>query len=133
MSVRAIEVLGGTDVLVNQTRGLALASSVRICDTFWSRLRGLMFRRTLDRDEAYVFCYARESIAETSIHKFFVPFSISVIWLDAHKRVVDKVLARPFRPYYASSSPAQYFVEGVPGLLERVQVGDELTFGKGGT
>jgi uncharacterized membrane protein (UPF0127 family) len=87
-----------------------------------------MFRRSLPTDEAYVFCHDRESVAETTIHMFFVPFPISVLWLDASKRVVDRALAKPFRPYYAPQRPAQYYVEGVPVLLERVQVGDELDF-----
>ena len=116
-------------MLVNRTTGETLASQVRVCDTFWRRLRGLMFRPALDPDEVYVFGYARESTAETSIHMFFVFFPIAVLWLDASQRVVDKVLAKPFRPYYAPRQPAQYFVEGMPGLLEGARLGDELTFG----
>ena len=113
-------------MLVNHTTGETLASTVRLCNTFWTRLRGLMFRPSLRPDEAYLFCYGRESIAETSIHMFFVSFSIAVLWLDAEYRVVDKVLAKPWRPYYASEKPAQFFVEGLPALLEKAQVGDVL-------
>ena len=115
-------------MLINQTTGQTLASQVRLCDTFWTKLRGLMFRRALDPDEALVFCYERESTAETSIHMFFVFFDIAVLWLDAERRVVDKVLAKSFRPYYASRKPAQYFCEGDPRLLERAQIGDQLAF-----
>ena len=113
-------------MLVNRTNGETLASSVCLCNTFWTRLRGLMFRPSLRPDEAYVFCYDRESIAETSIHMFFVSFSIAVLWLDAEYRVVDKVLAQPWHPYYASEKPARFFVEGLPVLLEKAQVGDVL-------
>jgi len=113
-------------VLVNRSTGETLASRVCTCDTFWSRLRGLMFRRALDPGQAYVFCYGRESVADMTIHMFFVTFAISVLWLDADKRVVDKALARPFRPYYAPQSPAQYLIEGAPDLLDRVRIGDEL-------
>ena len=115
-------------MLVNRTTGETLALRVRVCDTFWRRLRGLMFRPALGPDEVYVFGYARESAADTSIHMFFVFYPIAVVWLDAGQRVVDKVLAKPFRPYYAPRQPAQYFVEGVPGLLEQVRPGDELSF-----
>jgi uncharacterized membrane protein (UPF0127 family) len=59
---------------------------------------------------------------------FFVFFDIAVLWLDAERRVVDKVLAKPFRPYYASRKPAQFFVEGDPGLLGQAQIGDRLAF-----
>jgi uncharacterized membrane protein (UPF0127 family) len=119
-------------VLVNRSTGETLASRVNLCDTFWSRFRGLMFRRALCPGQAYVFCYDRESVTDTTIHMFFVSFAISVLWLDAGKRVVDKALARPFRPYYAPRAPAQYFVEGLPELLERVRIGDELDLGDWG-
>ena len=70
----------------------------------------------------------RESVAKMTIHMFFVFFPIAVIWLDSEKRVVDKALALPFRPYYAPQGPAQYYVEGHPLLLERVSTGDRLEF-----
>ncbi len=115
-------------MLVNQSTGKTLARHVVLCNTFWRRLKGLMFKRTLPVDCAYLFVYGRESIAETSIHMFFVPFPIAVIWLDRERRVVDKVLARPWRPYYAPQRAAQYFVEGVPELLAHVSAGDQLSF-----
>ncbi len=112
--------------LVNRTSGEVLATRVVLCDTFWRKFRGLMFRRPLAADEAYIFAGRRESIAGASIHMFFVFFAIAVIWLDARWQVVDKVLARPFHPLYAPRQAAQYFVEGHPSLLEQVQLGDEL-------
>jgi uncharacterized membrane protein (UPF0127 family) len=87
-----------------------------------------MFRRTLDPDEAFVFVHKRESIAETTIHMFFVFFPIAVLWLDAENRVVDAIEAKPFRPYYAPKQAAQIFVEGVPALLSRAKIGDRLAF-----
>jgi len=118
----------GAAMLRNLTTGETVADRVVRCDTFWKRGRGLMFRSGLATDEVYLFVEGRESVAQTTIHMLFVFFDIAVIWLDRDKRVVDKVLARSFRPYYASGSPAQYFVEGHPALLERVSVGDQLDF-----
>ena len=118
----------GETMLSNLTTGETIASRVVHCDTFWKRGRGLMFRSSLGVDEVYLFVEGRESVAQTTIHMFFVFFSISVIWLDRDKRVVDKTLARPFRPFYAPSSPAQYFVEGHPSVLDRVSAGDQLDF-----
>jgi uncharacterized membrane protein (UPF0127 family) len=87
-----------------------------------------MFRRGLAEDEAYLFVEVRESVAQTAIHMLFVFFPIAVLWLDRDKMVVDKALARPFRPYYAPRSPAQYFIEGHPAMLERASIGDQLEF-----
>jgi len=82
----------------------------------------------LGRDEVYLFVESRESVTRASIHMFFVFFAIAVIWLDRDKRVVDKALAQPFRPYYAPSYPAMYYVEGHPSLLSSVSAGDQLDF-----
>ena len=118
--------------LHNRTSDAVLAQRVVVCDSFFSRGRGLTFRRALSKEEAYLFVLDRESVTGATIHMFFVFFSIAVIWLDGNKRVVDATLARPWRPYYAPSRPARYFVEGHPALLDEVHVGDELDF-VGGT
>jgi uncharacterized membrane protein (UPF0127 family) len=117
-------------MMVNATTGETLAPSVVRCDTFWKRGRGLMFRgpRAVADGQVYLFFEGRESVARATIHMLFVFFAIAVVWLDGQQRVVDKALARPFRPYYAPRKPAQYYVEGHPSLLERVQVGDRLEF-----
>lgn len=115
-------------MLNNVTSGETIASHIVRCDTFWKRGCGLMFRRALDEDEVYLFVERRESVAQATIHMFFVFFPIAVVWLDGDKRVVDKVLARPFRPFYAPRQPAQYYVEGHPSLLERVDVGHQMEF-----
>lgn len=112
--------------LVNQKTGDIIAPKVILCDTFLKRGRGLMFRQTLPPDEVYIFVEGRESVALTSIHMLFVFFPIAVLWLNNERQVVDTVLAQPFRPHYAPSQSARYFVEGVPALLEKVSVGDFL-------
>lgn len=115
-------------MLNDQTTGKQLASRVVLCNTFWRKFKGLMFRRSLDPDTVYAFVYDKESIVETSIHMFFVFFPIAVLWLDANRCIVDIVLAKPFRPYYASRQAARYFIEGAPSLLNQVSLGDKLTF-----
>ena len=94
----------------NMRSGETIARSVVRCDTFWKRGRGLMFRsqRAVADDRVYLFVERRESVAQTAIHMLFVFFPIAVVWLDRDKRVVDTVLAKPFRPYYAPCSAAQY-------------------------
>ena len=115
-------------MVTNLTTGETIARRVVRCDTFWQRGRGLMFRPSLPDDTVYLFVEKRESVAQTAIHTFFVFFPIAVVWLDAEKRVVDKALARPFRPYYAPKQAACYFIEGQPPLLARVSLGDQLAF-----
>jgi uncharacterized membrane protein (UPF0127 family) len=112
----------------NATTGEVLATRITWCTTFLTRGLGLMFHPPLKEDEAYIFVEGRESRSLTTIHMLFVFFPLAVIWLDAGKRVVDKALARPFYPYYAPSSPAQYYVECHPRALDMAEIGDQLQF-----
>ena len=115
-------------VAENETQGLTLVRRVRRADSFLTRLRGLTFRRRLGQDEGLLLVGHRESRADASIHMFFVFFSIGVLWLDGENRVVDKVVARPFRPFYAPQSPAIGVLECQPGVLEKVEIGDKIHF-----
>ena len=115
-------------VIRNATTGKIILTRAEWCASTWKRFRGLQFRLTLPEDEGLLFVYTRESIAATAIHMFFVFMSIGVIWLDASGKVVDKKLAKPWRPYYAPRTKAQYFIEALPSVLERVNMGDVLKF-----
>lgn len=107
-----------------------LLRRVKWCATFGSKLRGLMFRRSIDPDEGLVLAEDRSSIAATSIHMFFVPFDIAAVWLNEDFQVVHKALAKSWRPYYASPQAARYVLEGPPALLDRITIGETLRFGE---
>ncbi|MCU0511892.1 MAG: DUF192 domain-containing protein [Anaerolineae bacterium] len=112
----------------NATTGQPVLARAKWCASTWCRFRGLQLRLSLPEDEGLLFVYGSESIAATAIHMFFVFMSIGVIWLDASGRVVDTALAKPWRPYYAPRTKAQYFIEARPSILQRVQIGDVLAF-----
>ena len=117
----------GHGVRLVDEHGQALPLRVRRCDTFGCRLRGLTFRLRLAEDEGLLFVEPRESRLGTAIHMAFVFFRIGVVWLDGEGTVVDKVVARPFRPFYAPQAPACYFLEGPPALVSWVEVGERYT------
>jgi uncharacterized protein len=114
--------------ILARATGEVLLARAKWCAGFYDRFVGLMFRRTLPIDEGLIFVYGRESIVETSIHMLFVNFPIAVLWLDRDGVVIDKTLAKVWRPAYAPSRPAQYIVEASPDLLGRVEIGERLTF-----
>jgi uncharacterized membrane protein (UPF0127 family) len=58
--------------------------------------------------EALLLVMAKDSIAQTSIHMFFVFFPIAAIWINKAGKITSAQLAKPWRPYYASPEPAQY-------------------------
>lgn len=113
-------------VRLTKEDGSHLPLRVRRCDTFLCRLRGLMFRRRLRPAEALLFVEAQESRTATAIHMFFVFCPISVVWLQGDGVIVDKVLAKPFRPFYAPRLPARYYLEAAPEVLDWVTVGERL-------
>ncbi len=105
--------------------GRPLPLRVRPCETFRCRLRGLMFRRALAEDEGLFFVEAQSGRLATAIHMFFVPFPIGVLWLDEEGRVVDKVIARPWR-IYVPKAAARFYLEGPPALVSWVEEGTRL-------
>ena len=115
-------------VLKQSPDNKVILKRVKLCDNFWSRFRGLQLVTHLPDDEGLLFVTGSENRANTTIHMFFMFFSIGVVWLDASGKVVDKCFAKPWRPAYAPRSPAQYFVEAHPTILDKVQIGDMLQF-----
>jgi len=115
-------------VLKQASGNKVILKRVKLCDNFWTRFRGLQLVRHLPDDEGLLFVTGSESRTNTSIHMFFMFFSIGVVWLDASGKVVDKCFAKPWRPAYAPRSPAQYFVEANPAILDKVEIGDTLRF-----
>ena len=112
----------------NETHGFTLVRRVRRADSFFTRLRGLTFRRALEADEGLWLVGRSESRVDAAIHMFFVFFPIGVLWLDKEEHVVDKVVAYPFRPFYAPRAPAIGVLECRPEVLDRVEIGDKLGF-----
>ena len=101
---------------------------MKYCDTFLTQLRGLSFHPHLSRDEGLLLVGQRDSRLDSSIHMFFVPFDLSVIWIDSTLQVVDKVLARSWRPAYFSRRPAKYTLELHPERWKDFEIGDGVVF-----
>lgn len=98
----------------------------RVLRRWWERARGFMFRRKLKPGEALLFVNPRETVADAAIHMLFVGMPLGVVWLDSEGRVVDMVLAQPWRPHYAPQQPAKYILEGAPALLRALVLGTEI-------
>mgnify|MGYP005848451503 CR=1 FL=1 len=105
-----------------------LVGNVRWCASFFCKLLGLMFRRRLHPDEGLLLVEPRASRVASSIHMLFMAFPIAAVWMDGDFRVVDKVCAEPWRLAYVPAHPARYTLEADPGVLSRVEIGDELVF-----
>jgi uncharacterized membrane protein (UPF0127 family) len=114
--------------IVKRETGEALIEAATWCSSYLCRLRGLQFRRGLKPGEALIITKAKDSVASSSIHMFFVVFPIAAVWVNSEGRVTSAQLALPWRPYYASPEPARHVIETSPDFLECVKVGDYLDF-----
>ena len=112
----------------NKNRRITGPLRIKYCDTFFTQLLGLSFRSRLRREEGLVLVAKRDSRVDSSIHMFFVPFDLSVIWINSAMQVVDKVLAKSWRPAYFSKQPAKYALEIHPGRWGEFEVGDGVEF-----
>lgn len=112
----------------NLSRILEKPATVGYCDSFTCKLRGLMFRPRLDLDNGLLLVEKRNSRLETSIHMFFVPFDLAVIWINSDMTVVDKVLAKSWKPAYFPKADAQYTLEIHPDRWADYEIGDKVEF-----
>jgi uncharacterized protein len=108
--------------------GAVLLEQVNWCESFGGKLLGLMFRKSLGKTEGLLMVEPRASKVNTSIHMLFMNFAIATVWLDNDFRVVDKVLAKPWRLAYVPAKPAKYTLEARPEILDKIEIGDQLAF-----
>jgi len=117
-----------TIIIENKNRMIEGALLIKYCDTFLSQLRGLTFRSHLARGEGLILVGKRDSRIDSSIHMLFVPFDLSVVWINSNMQVVDKVLAKSWRPAYFSKQPAKYVLEIHPERWGDFEIGDGVEF-----
>ncbi|MFH1184576.1 MAG: DUF192 domain-containing protein [Chloroflexota bacterium] len=113
-------------IVQNLDRAVPQPARIRICNSFGGRLRGLMFRTALRRDEGLLLVGARDSRLDSAIHMLFVPFDLAVFWINSSMQVVDKVVARAWHPAYFPSQPARYVLELHHELYSAYEVGNKV-------
>jgi len=114
-----------TCILTNSTTRSARIQ-VNYCESFLSRLKGLMFSRQIPVDQGIILVENKESKINTSIHMMFMNFDLTVLWLDKDLVVVDKVLAKKWVPIYFPKTRAQYVVELHSNQIANFSIGDQL-------
>jgi len=112
----------------NNNRALDGQIRIKYCDTFLTQLRGFTFRSRLTLDDGLLLVGTRDSRVDSSIHMLFVSFDLCVLWINSNMQVVDKVLAKSWRPAYFSKQPARYVLEIHPNRWNDFQVGDTVQF-----
>jgi uncharacterized membrane protein (UPF0127 family) len=112
----------------NKSRRLDGKLRIKFCDTFLTQLRGLTLRPPISRDEGLLLVGKRDSRIDSSIHMLFVSFDLTVVWINSDMKVVDKVLAKSWRPAYFSKEAAKYVLEIHPDRWGDFQIRDVVQF-----
>ena len=112
----------------NLTHPIQQPAHVGYCDSFLCRLRGLMFRSRLGQDDGLLLVQTRDSRLDSSIHMLFVPFDLAVVWINADMEVVDKVVAKSWRPAYLPKEKAKFILEIHPNRFNDYNIGDKVEF-----
>ena len=115
-------------IIENLNRTLENLPRIKYCDTFLTQLRGLTFRPRLGLDEGLLLVGTRDSRLDSSIHMLFVAFNLTVIWINSEMKVVDKIIAKSWRPAYFSKQPARYVLEIHPERWGDYEIGDMVLF-----
>jgi uncharacterized membrane protein (UPF0127 family) len=102
-----------------------IVANVTIGDSFFSRARGLMFRKTLAPASGFLLKDCN------SIHTFFMHFSIGVVYLSPDF-VITRIVPLMPRRRLSSDRFARHTLELDPATLAGLdlQVGDRLCFGR---
>lgn len=114
--------------VVNETRPLKAELRAGYCSSFFCLLKGLMFRKSIPTNWGLLLVYPSDSIMNTSIHMFFVPFDLGVIWVNQAGEVVDLVRAKKWFDIKAPKKPASYILEIVPERMAEFEIGDKVNF-----
>nr|AGF93085.1 protein containing DUF192 [uncultured organism] len=112
--------------LVIEETGEVLADKIETADSFWSRFRGLMFRRDFAEGEGILFELSEPR--EFGVHTFFLFFSIDLVYLDGDLEILEtKEKLSPWSTY-TPETPASYLLEIPAGTIEKkdITTGDKL-------
>ena len=97
--------------------GKIISKNIRVCDTFWQKGTGLMFRsKNSVKDTAWLFTFSKPS--RIGITMWFVFFPIDIIFLDKNNKVVE--LVRDLKPFsfYNPKVNICSFIEFKAGLIK---------------
>lgn len=114
-------------LIINLTKGTKIGK-VEVADSFFSRFRGLMFRKNVDNGMLLKLPQSR-SRHGSAIHMFFMRFPLDIVFADSDRKIVDMVTIGPWKTY-TPIAPAKYVIELKTGSIQEfdLEMGDELDF-----
>lgn len=105
-----------------------IAVDLEVADTEYERMLGLMYRKSMEENQAMLFIFPDEEIRSFWMMNTYI--SLDMVFVDANKRIVTihrntKTLSQQS---YQSTKPATYVIEVVAGFCDRhgIAVGDRV-------
>lgn len=78
--------------IINKTKNTLLAKDIAIADTAFKRMQGLLGKKEFKEGQALILKPCN------SIHTFFLRFTIDVLFVDKHSKVIEAISClKPFR------------------------------------
>lgn len=107
-------------MIINKKTNEKINLKIRYADSYFKRLKGLMFKKDVEYGLVFIIKYSSE------IHTSFMRFPIDVYFLDENKVIFDKKTLTPWRSYKPKKE-ASYILEVKKNKL-KLKIGDELEF-----
>lgn len=114
--------------IINDQRPLTSPLRAGLCTSYWCRLRGLSFRRSIPLEWGLLMGYHADNRLETGIHMLGMNFDLGIVWINAAGKVVDHRYARKWLSFFVPKKPAKYVLEILPQRLEDFNIGDQIRF-----
>ena len=112
--------------ILNSSRPQTEPIIAQYCESYFEKLRGLMFRRHLLENHGLLLVYRHDSRVNTAIHMLGMRMDITTVWINLAGKVVDVCLAQRWRLSYFPQSPASYVLEAHPARYMDFRVGDQI-------
>jgi uncharacterized membrane protein (UPF0127 family) len=111
--------------LTHSTGGMIQAM---YCESFFCKLRGLIFRSPLQPNQGLLLVSSRESRLDVAIHMIGVSSDLTIVWINHDLTVVDVQLAHKNQLASFPAAPAQYALELHPERMRDYHKKDQLRF-----
>ena len=92
----------------------------KFCKGILSKFIGFMFNFSKDYDSIIL------KSKNSSIHMFFVFFTLKIIWLDSNFKVIETKKAYPFMSIYPPKKKSDYILELKKYSKINVRIGDQI-------
>ena len=112
--------------IYNRTTNKTIKIKIKCADTYYKRLKGLMFKKNIDY--GLVFLMKAKYRFQSGIHTSFMKFNIDVYFLDKNLKIFDIKTLKPWESY-TPTKKAEYIIEFKQNALkDKLKKGDEIEF-----